>query len=225
MQFAPATNIEIIPDQLAPRVRKYLQEIAGQASPITYLALGKALQLLAPQVIHRLTEALERLMTEDAAGGHPFIAALVISRVRGGLPARGFFDCATRLGRFHGDATGPAASSFHREEIKAAVAFWASGNRQERKKKELVGGNEGIGHTNYAKLRNDNGVSEIRIGTKGFKCIGVSPPNDHPHIYLDMGEVNTILCPYCGTLFRYDAELSPGEVDPPDCSYLDTVQG
>ena len=38
----------------------------------------------------------------------------------------------------------------------------------------------------YAKFRNDNAVPEIRIGIKDFKCIGVSPPHDHPHIYLDM---------------------------------------
>jgi len=35
------------------------------------------------------------------------------------------------------------------------------------------------------------------------KCIGVSPPQDHPHIYINMGEADTILCPYCGTRFRF----------------------
>jgi uncharacterized Zn-finger protein len=59
----------------------------------------------------------------------------------------------------------------------------------------------------YAKFRNDNGVPEIRIGIKEFKCIGVSPPQDHPHIYLDMGSDDTIQCPYCATSFRRDAEL------------------
>ena len=53
-----------------------------------------------------------------------------------------------------------------------------------------------MGHA-YVKFRNDNGVPEIRIGVKEFKCIGVSPPQDHPHIYLDMGNDDTILCPYC----------------------------
>ena len=37
---------------------------------------------------------------EDAATDRPFIAAIVISKARGGLPAPGFFDCAARLGRF-----------------------------------------------------------------------------------------------------------------------------
>jgi uncharacterized Zn-finger protein len=73
----------------------------------------------------------------------------------------------------------------------------------------------------YTKFRNDHGAAEIVIGTKKFKCIGVSPPHDHPHIYLDMGDNDTILCPYCAVLFRYDRRLGPGEADPPDCSYLD----
>ena len=74
-------------------------------------------------------------------------------------------------------------------------------------------------HDNYAKFRNDHGAPEIVIGLKTFKCIGMSPPHDHPHIYLDMGNDDTILCPYCSVLFRYDPSLSPGETVPPDCSY------
>jgi hypothetical protein len=37
-------------------------------------------------------------MGEDAAVDRPFIAALAISKARGGLPAPGFFDSARRLG-------------------------------------------------------------------------------------------------------------------------------
>ena len=50
------------PDPLAPRLRMYLQEIAGRAVPITYQALAKALQLLPPQTIEKVTNALERLI-------------------------------------------------------------------------------------------------------------------------------------------------------------------
>ncbi len=67
-----------------------------------------------------------------------------------------------------------------------------------------------------AKFRNDHGVPEIRIGVKAFKCIGVSPPEDHPHIYLEMGGQDTILCPYCATLFRFESRLGPLEADPLD---------
>jgi uncharacterized Zn-finger protein len=45
----------------------------------------------------------------------------------------------------------------------------------------------------YLKFRNDRGVVEIRIGVREFKCIGVSPPQDHPHVYINMGEADTIL--------------------------------
>ena len=73
----------------------------------------------------------------------------------------------------------------------------------------------GIG---YPKFRNDRGVPEICIGVKEFECIGVSPPHDHPHIYINMGEADTILCPYCGTRFRFDPRLTPLDADPPDIS-------
>jgi uncharacterized Zn-finger protein len=45
----------------------------------------------------------------------------------------------------------------------------------------------------YLKFRNDRGVPKICIGVREFKCIGVSPPQDHPHVYINMGEADTIL--------------------------------
>lgn len=111
---------------LARRVRTHLCQIVGQATPITYQALAKALDLAPPNTIHQLTVALECLMEEDAAAAHPLIAALVVSRARGGLPALGFFDCARRVGRFDGDLSGPEASAFHAAEFSAAVEFWSS---------------------------------------------------------------------------------------------------
>lgn len=66
---------------------------------------------------------------------------------------------------------------------------------------------------------NDCGVPDIRVGTKEFKCVGATPPQDHPHIYLDMGERDAIVCPYCSTLFRFDLRLGPSESDPPDCEF------
>jgi uncharacterized Zn-finger protein len=73
----------------------------------------------------------------------------------------------------------------------------------------------------YLKFRNDRGVPEICIGVREFKCIGVSAPQDHPHIYLNVGEAGTILCPYCGTRFRFDPRLTPLAVDPPDSFFVD----
>jgi uncharacterized Zn-finger protein len=218
---AAPSNTEIMLDALAPRLRNYLRGTAGRSIPITYQALTKALQLLPPNTIHRLTEALERLMSEDAAAGRPFIAALVISRGRGGLPAPGFFNCAARLGRSRADATEGEACAFHAVEFKAAVAFWGGGGRQEPSIAAPLSTSWRSADDNYGKFRNDSGATEIRIGLKQFKCIGVSPPHDHPHIYLDMGDDHTILCPYCAVLFRHDPSLSSGEADPSDCCYRD----
>ena len=212
------TNADVMLDALAPRLRNYLRGTAGRAIPITYQALTKALQLLPPNTIHRLSEALERLMAEDAASRRPFIAALVISRAHGGLPAPGFFTCAARLGRSRVDATNAEACAYHAGEFKAAVAFWGGGGRQEAVATTL-GASCQRADDGYGKFRNDNGAKEIRIGLKQFKCIGASPPHDHPHIYLDMGNDEAILCPYCATLFRFDGCLNSREADPPDCLY------
>lgn len=71
----------------------------------------------------------------------------------------------------------------------------------------------------FDKLRNDNGLSIIQIGMREFECIGASPPHDHPHVYLNMGLSNAMLCPYCATAFRFDAALAPDGVEPTDCLY------
>ena len=72
----------------------------------------------------------------------------------------------------------------------------------------------------YLKFRTDRAAPEIRIGVREFKCIGVSPPLDHPHVYINMGEQNAILCPYCATRFRFDPRLGPSEADPPDSLFV-----
>jgi hypothetical protein len=106
------------------RVRAFLENTAKRQIPITYQELAKALQILPPRSIHQVTEALERLMEEDAAADRPFIAALAISKARGGLPPPGFFECARRLDRFAGDPDGQDAWSFHAAELNAVLARW-----------------------------------------------------------------------------------------------------
>ena len=112
-------------ETLARRVRAHLRATAVLGAPVTYQAVARALALAPPNTIHQLTEALEFLMGEDAANGDPFIAALVISRTRGGLPAPGFFERARALGRFDGDDAGPEAWAFHAAEFHAAITSWA----------------------------------------------------------------------------------------------------
>ena len=106
------------------RLRTFLESVAKRRSLITYQELAKALRILPPHSIHRVTEALERLMEEDAPADRPFIAALAISKAHGGLAAPGFFDCARRLGRFAGDPAGHDARTFHAAELNAVFARW-----------------------------------------------------------------------------------------------------
>jgi len=123
---APAITLDDNPtNALARRLRAHLQALVALRVPITYRDAAKAMLLSPPHTIHQVTEALEQLMAEDAAADCPFIAAMVISKWRGGLPAPGFFDCAARLGRFAGDATGPDARVFYAGEFNASVALWA----------------------------------------------------------------------------------------------------
>ena len=51
----------------------------------------------------------------------------------------------------------------------------------------------------YPKFHNEVGAPIVRIGCREFKCIGDKPPQDHPHIYLNMGDASDIVCPYCST--------------------------
>lgn len=77
------------------------------------------------------------------------------------------------------------------------------------------------GSTKVLKFRNDRAVTEIRIGVTEFNCIGVSPPHDHPHVYINMGGNETVLCPYCATRYRLDRQLAPFEAVPPDSLFVD----
>jgi uncharacterized Zn-finger protein len=72
-------------------------------------------------------------------------------------------------------------------------------------------------------LVNDKGVDQIAIGVKEFQCMGASPPFDHPHVYLDMGDGDQLVCPYCSTLYRYDPGLGAAQSDPPTCVFAATA--
>ena len=66
-------------------------------------------------------------------------------------------------------------------------------------------------------FHNTPGVAVIEIGAKEFMCEGELAPFDHPHVFLDMGDANEIICPYCSTLFVFDARLHEDESDPKGC--------
>ena len=56
----------------------------------------------------------------------------------------------------------------------------------------------------YPKFQNEVGAPIVRIGCHEFECIGDKPPQDHPHVYLNMGDASdiAIVCPYCSTICR-----------------------
>ena len=54
-------------------------------------------------------------------------------------------------------------------------------------------------------------------------CVGANPPFDHPHVFLDLGNDNEIICPYCSTLYRLAGDLKAGEARPPECVLKDKV--
>ena len=66
-------------------------------------------------------------------------------------------------------------------------------------------------------LSNDPGAEKVFVGVKEFNCIGAKPPHDHPHVFLDMGTDNQVLCAYCSTLFVFDPRLNANESDPKGC--------
>ena len=63
----------------------------------------------------------------------------------------------------------------------------------------------------------NNGAEKIFVGVRELQCMGARAPFDHPHVFLDMGQDTQILCPYCSTLFVFDARLHGDESDPKGC--------
>jgi hypothetical protein len=104
-------------------LRKALSDQAKLRKTITYAALAQRLGLKPPQTIHRLAQALERLMCEDAAAGRPLLAALCTSKARPGLPGPGFFLKARMLGLHSKEADERA---FHTSELRRAISFYGS---------------------------------------------------------------------------------------------------
>ena len=41
-------------------------------------------------------------------------------------------------------------------------------------------------------------------------CMGALPPQDHPHVFCDVGEDIEYVCPYCSTLYRHNPALALG---------------
>ena len=66
-------------------------------------------------------------------------------------------------------------------------------------------------------FHNAPGVPVIEIGAREFMCVGAPPPFDHPHVFLDLGDDDEIICPYCSTLYRYNSSLKARAANPKEC--------
>lgn len=99
-----------------------LEDARRQRHLVTYRALVERLALPTP-AMQTLTAALEYLAALDARAERPLRSALVISQGASRLPRTGFFDCATRLGRFNGASDGIAAASWHAAEVVRVFEF------------------------------------------------------------------------------------------------------
>jgi uncharacterized Zn-finger protein len=75
----------------------------------------------------------------------------------------------------------------------------------------------GPGPSQVPVFSNPLGVRRIEIGVTSFDCIGLLPPDDHPHVYLNMGEHADIQCPYCSTRYRFNPALGWNETTPANC--------
>lgn len=89
-------------DAALVRLRATLELACRERRTITYLQAADAVGVEPPQRIHKLSRLVEIMLKQDVDAGKPPLAALVVSRVRGGIPAPGFFDRAVRLGIFDG---------------------------------------------------------------------------------------------------------------------------
>ncbi len=106
------------------QLRVVLLELAKADETIRYTDLAEAVDVPPPHRIHKLADALEALMAQDQREGRPFTASVVVSKVRNGLPAPGYFECARKLGRYFGPEDGDQARLFHtmeRDRLRESV--------------------------------------------------------------------------------------------------------
>ena len=91
-------NLNSDPESWQQNAHAEIMAVIKNKDRITYNALAATANMTGPHKIHRLTAWLEQLMAEDHDNDRPLRAAVVISKVRGGLPAPGFFKKAKELG-------------------------------------------------------------------------------------------------------------------------------
>jgi hypothetical protein len=84
------------------------------------------------------------------------------------------------------------------------------------------GGGGGVSRHGKARHRDRPG-SESRCDRLAERR--ATPPNDHPHVFLDLGGDREIICPYCSTLYRFDPALAHNAARPPECALRSRASG
>jgi len=100
------------------RLEEFLIEAARNRSPLTYQQVAQLLELQPPHTIHQVTTLIEKIMRHHAKVDAPQLASLIISRVRGGIPAPGFFMLLEEVGLYEGSVDGEDARHFHAHEMQ-----------------------------------------------------------------------------------------------------------
>ena len=54
---------------------------------------------------------------------------------------------------------------------------------------------------NSPEIKSEQNKDVEYVDSKKLSCAGVEGPLGHPKVYLDMGDDNQIVCPYCSKLF------------------------
>jgi hypothetical protein len=101
-----------------------LQVAAKMHTTITYRDVATSLNLQPPQTINQATTLLENLMRQHVAENKPILASLVISQIRAGLPAHGYFQLLNELGVYSGSVDDEDAVIFHQSEVERVFEYW-----------------------------------------------------------------------------------------------------
>ena len=103
------------------------------------------------------------------------------------------------------------------------TSFWYTGSASISCSKRWQSVSDNMTDEVIPHFHNDLGVQFIEIGAKKFMCMGALPPQDHPHVFCDMGEDVEYVCPYCSTLYRHNPALSPNQARPAECEFRDII--
>ncbi len=107
-------------------LEQLLSNAAKERQIMTYRQVAQHLELQPPNTIHQATERIEALMRKHARSSTPQLASLVISKVRNGLPAPGFFILLQELGLYDGSVDGEDARAFHTREVELCFEYYAN---------------------------------------------------------------------------------------------------